>query len=182
VTLLIDALLPEPDGRLLHQVNVACRASVVRAALERITFADLPTLGLLVRVRTLGRRTDREPEPIFAGMRDADYVYLVEEENEIAAAMAGPLWNLRNPFRPLPNRAAVEQPDPAWALTLSSYRIDGGEGVTRFTCETRVKNPVDRSAARRFRLYWPTVGRIGATVYSRNLVHAVRRLAESAPP
>ena len=81
--------------------------------MEQITFADLPALGLLVRVRTLGRRPDQGPAPIFSGMRHADYVHV----DEIAAAMAGPLWNLRHPFQPLPDRDAVLQPDPTWAVT-----------------------------------------------------------------
>ena len=40
---------------------------------------------------------------------------------------------------------------------------------------------MERSAARRFGLYWATAGRICATVYSRSLLTAVRRRAESTP-
>jgi hypothetical protein len=181
MSLLIDDLLPVPDARLLHHADIARPAAVVRAAREQITFADLPALGLLVRVRNLGRRPDQGAEPIFPGMRHADYVHVEENDDEIAAAMAGPLWNLRHPFQPLPDRATVVHPDPTWAVTVSSYRLDGDEHVTRFTCETRIRNPMERSAARRFGLYWATAGRIGATVYSRNLLTAVRRRAESTP-
>lgn len=182
MTLLIDELLPLPDARLVHHVDIARPAPVVRTSRDQVTFADLPTLGLLIRVRNLGRRPDDSPEPIFPGMRHAEYVHIEENDTEIAAAMAGPLWDFRNPFRPLPNRDAVTHRDPAWAVTVSSYRIDSHDHISRFTCETRVANPTDPRAARRFRWYWPTAGRLGAEIYARNLTAAVRRRAETAPP
>src|SRR5918995_3606671 len=118
MSLLIDDLLPVPDARLIRYADIARPATAVRAAREQITFADLPALGLLVRVRTLGRRPDHGPEPIFSGMRHADYVHVEENDDEIAAAMAGPLWNLRHPFQPLPDRDAVVHPDPTSAVTV----------------------------------------------------------------
>jgi hypothetical protein len=56
MTVLIDQLQPRYDARLLHLADVPQPPAVVRQAMEAVTFADLPALGLLVRVRNLGRR------------------------------------------------------------------------------------------------------------------------------
>ena len=173
--LLIDGLLPSYNARLIRQADFPQSPQVVRAALEEVTFPDLPALKFLLRVRTFGRKVEQDREPIFAGMRHADYVYVEQNDTEIAAAMAGPLWDLREPFRPLSERDAVLHTDPGWAVTVTSYRTIASVRGTRLICETRVGNPTEPAAARRFWWYWRVAGRIGATVYARNLEAAVRR-------
>jgi hypothetical protein len=177
MTMLIDQLQPRYDARLTHHADLPQPPAVVRQAMEQVTFADLPAVGLLVRIRNLGRRAEADPEPIFSGMRHADFVHVEEAGDEIAAAMAGTLWRIRQPFVPLPDRDRVLRPDPCWALTVSSYRIQPRDAGSRFVCETRVTDPGDRRCARRFRPYWRLIGQLGARVYARNLVAAIRKRA-----
>lgn len=146
MTMRIDQLQPDYDARLLRHADVPQPPAVVRQAMEAVTFADLPTLSLLGRIRSFGRRAQRNPEPIFSGMRHADFVHVAENDDEIAAAMAGTLWRIRKPFVPLPNRDRVLHPDPCWAVTLSSYRIEPRDADSRFVCETRVTYPSDPRA------------------------------------
>jgi hypothetical protein len=181
MTMRIDQLQPDYDARLLRHADVPQPPAVVRQAMEAVTFADLPTLSLLGRVRSFGRRGQRNPEPIFSGMRHADFVHVEENDDEIAAAMAGTLWRIRKPFVPLPNRDRVLHPDPCWAVTVSSYRIEPRDAGSRFVCETRVTHPSDPRCARKFRPYWTLIGRLGATVYARDLVAAIRRRSVGQP-
>ena len=180
--MLIDELMPNSHARLIHHVEVSQPHAVVRQAREEVTFADLATLRVLVRMRSLGQRADRDPEPIFSGMRHADFVHVEENDDEIAAAMAGTLWRIRKPFAPLSDRNRVLHPDPCWAVTASSYRIEARGAGSRFVCETRVRLPTDPTCARKFRAYWAFIGRLGATVYSRNLAAAIRRRAAQVSP
>jgi hypothetical protein len=177
MTMRIDQLQPRYDARLLHHADVPQPPAVVRQAMEAVTFADLPALGLLARIRNLGRRAEADPEPIFSGMRHADFVHVEENDDEIAAAMAGTLWRIRQPFVPLPDRDRVLHPNPCWAVTVSSYRIEPRDAGSRFLCETRVTSPSDPGCARKFRPYWTLIGQLGARVYARNLAAAIRRRA-----
>lgn len=182
MTMLIDQLQPRYNARLLHHADLPQPPTVVRQAMEQVTFADLPALGVLLRIRNLGRRGDTSTEPIFAGMRHADFVHLEEAGGEIAAAMAGTLWRIRKPFVPLPDREQVLHPDPCWALTVSSYRIQPRDAGSRFVCETRVTDPSDPQCARKFRPYWRLIGQLGARVYARNLLAAIRKRVRRARP
>jgi hypothetical protein len=181
MTMRIDQLQPDYDARLLRHADVPQPPAVVRQAMEAVTFADLPTLSLLGRIRSFGRRGQRNPEPIFSGMRHADFVHVDENDDEIAAAMAGTLWRIRKPFVPLPHRDRVLDPDPCWAVTVSSYRIEPRDAGSRFVSRDAGDLSQRSKSARKFRPYWTLIGRLGATVYARDLVAAIRRRSAGQP-
>ena len=64
-------------------------------------------------------------------------------------------WVTRSVLSPV--RDDVLHPDPRWAVTVSSYRIEPTDGGCRFVVETRVLDSTDAAARRTFRRYWPTV-------------------------
>lgn len=172
----IDELLPSWHFRERHRVATSAAAADLVAAVERVTWAEVPVMRALMRVRSAGRLRLGSDRPILDDMADLGFTMLVRTDDELVAAALGRPWS---PVGGRPPRLA-DQPDPArffvdfaapgWAKMIVNFRTSAGE----LTTETRVLLTDDRSR-RAFGRYWLVIRPFSGLIRRRWLAAIARR-------
>jgi hypothetical protein len=151
----IDELLPSWHFRERHRLATNVAVADLLASVEQVTWAEVPVMRALMRVRSAGRLRLGPDRPVLDDIAHLGFTVLARTDNELVAAAVGRPWS------PVGARAPrlAEQPDPAqffvkfsapgWAKMIVNFRAFAGE----LTTETRVLLTDDRSR-RAFRRYW----------------------------
>ncbi|MBJ7604038.1 MAG: hypothetical protein JF888_12725 [Candidatus Dormibacteraeota bacterium] len=134
-----------------------------------------------------GRRRDGAPADrgfVEAFLQRGFRELLVDAPSTLVAGAAGQPWRLAGgetaDVVDLAGFRAFRR--PGFVLMATSFELEAVSEGTRLTTETRVQ-PTDATAARAFRPYWWAI-RVGSGLIRRDVLHAVRRRAESSvnPP
>jgi hypothetical protein len=153
--MLIDELLPIWHFRERHRVATAAPAADLLAAVDQVTWGEVPVMRVLMRARSAGRLRPGSDRTILEDMARLGFTVLARNEEEVVAAAVGRPWSPAGGAAPL----WTQQPDPArlfvdfsakgWAKMIVNFRVSAGQ----LTTETRVQLTDDRSR-RAIRPYW----------------------------
>jgi hypothetical protein len=177
----IDDLLPSWHFRERHRLGTSAEGADLLAAVERVTWAEVPVMRALMRARSAGRLRLGPDRPILEDMARLGFTMLARTGDELVAAAVGRPWSpaggRRGPRlvdQPDPARFFVEFSAPGWAKMITNFRVSAGE----LTTETRVLLTDDRSR-RAFRRYWLVIRPFSGLIRRRWLAAIARRAVES---
>lgn len=152
----IDDLLPRWDFRERHRHSTRASPPALLTAATEVTWAEVPVMRVLMRVRSAGLLRLSGDRPIIEDMYGLGFTELDRTPDELVVGGIGRPWTIVGRRRPPALRA---QPDPAaffaafdepgWAKMITNFRAADGE----LTTETRVLLTDGRSR-RAFRAYW----------------------------
>ena len=174
----LDRILSEYQFAERHTVLVHASREAVWRALHDVGGDELVLTGVLFALRTLparlgGKQPPAKEGPWLAAMLESGFKLLLETPGrELVLGTSGRFWELRPRRRP--------SPDPGAAVAAMDFRLEEAPGGIVLTTETRVA-VADRSARRRFAVYWAAI-RIGSGLIRGDLLRAVRRRAERGRP
>ena len=185
----LDDVLPLYRHRERHAMQIAAAPEVVWSALHAVSVGDLRLTRLLMGIRALPGRLPGARRPpgglpaergfIEAFMEDGLHELRVDPPWTLVAGNAGQPWRLGAEE----SAGAVDLDGfrafarPGFVLTATSFELEALGDGTRLATETRVQ-PTDAAAARAFQLYWWAI-RAGSGLIRRDMLHAVRRRAET---
>jgi hypothetical protein len=173
---LIDEFMAAAHFSERHARRTAAPAPALLTAAEELTWADVPVMTLLMRVRSVGRMPRDRTQRIFGGMSAIGFTVLGRTDDELVLAAVG------RPWRPGGGRGPrlADQADPVdffvgfgdagWAKMVANFRVADGALST----ETRVLLTDDRSR-RGFRRYWLLIRPFSGLIRRRWLAAIVRR-------
>jgi hypothetical protein len=179
----LDDVLPVYGHRERHAAQIRATPEAVWAALHTVSGRDLRLTRLLTGIRMLpggGRGMPAERGFLEAFLARGFRELRADPPWTLVAGAAGQPWRPRGgeiaDVSDLPGFRAFER--PGFVLMATSFELEPMGDGTRLSTETRVR-PIDRAAACRFRPYWWAI-RAGSGLIRRDVLHAVRRRAESA--
>ncbi|RFU43585.1 hypothetical protein DZF91_00405 [Actinomadura logoneensis] len=174
---LLDRLLPDPDFRTRYTRRVDASPEAVWRALLGVRADDLPLTGVLMRIRTGGRR--RPASGSFVANAAVPELGRTEGR-EIVLGRVARFWKPR----PVPGPPATATADgfaafsePGWAKAALAFQIIPADGRTLLVADTRV-TATDPRSRRIFSLYWSLIRLGGAGLIRVELLAAVARIAE----
>lgn len=157
--MLIDQLLPRWHFREHHRRATATAPGNLLAAVDQVTWAEVPVMRTLMRVRSAGGLRLAPSRPILQDMARIGFTVLATDDNEVVAGAIGRPWSPRGGE---PREWASADADPAevfvnfaapgWAKMILNFHAGAGE----LTTETRVRLTDERSR-RLFTGYWIVV-------------------------
>ncbi len=176
----LDELLPQWHFRECHRRATDAPAPALLAATGRVTWAEVPLMGVLMRIRSGGRLRPAAHRPVLDDMAGAGFVVLERTSEELVLGAIGRPWSPGGRRAPLLTRQA----DPAAffadfaaagrAKMAVNFRASAGELST----ETRVLLTDDRSR-RAFGRYWLLI-RLFSGLIRREWLAAIARRARQA--
>ena len=159
----LDAVMPEYNFSERHKVTIEAPPERVRAALDQLSFADIPVLATLGKIRgaAMGHSTPRSGKqaavpatPIVEIVKNprAGFFPLDDSPREFVFGLAGQPWN---------NVSVRLRPEEfrTWAAegnvkVAANFRIeDAGPGRSRVITETRIA-AAGGAARRKMARYW----------------------------
>jgi hypothetical protein len=172
--------MPTWHFRERHQRSTDAAPHSLLAAAEQLTWADVPVLRALMRVRTAGRVPHHPDQRILDGMSGIGFAVLHRSGDELVIGAVGRPWRPGGagapPLLALDEPAATftEFDAPGWAKMIANFRVVDGELST----ETRVLLTDDRSR-RAFGRYWLLIHPFSALIRRRWLAAIARRASRS---
>ena len=147
--MLIDELLPIWHFRERHRIATPAPAADLLAAVDQVTWGEVPVMRVLMRVRSAGRLRPGSDRTILEDMAPLGFTVLARNEEEVVAAAVGRPWSPAGGPAPLwtqqpdPARLFVDFSAPGWAKMIVNFRVSAGQ----LTTETRVQlTTTDRAA------------------------------------
>jgi len=175
----IDDLLPDWHFGERHSLATTAPAADLLAAVERVTWAQVPLMRALMRIRSAGRLRLGQNRTILEDMTGLGFTVLARTDDEVVAAAIGRPWSPtggrapRLGDQPDPRQFFVDFSDPGWAKMVTNFRAYAGE----LTTETRVLLTDDRSRSA-FRRYWLLIRPFSGLIRRRWLAAIVHRAVE----
>jgi len=176
----IDALLPRWQFRERHRRATSAPAAALLDAAEQVTWAEVPVMRMLMRIRSGGRLRSAARRRILDDLTALGFHVLDRTADELVFAAVGRPWTPRGgpPPRladqPDPARFFVDYRAPGWAKIIGNFRAGDGELST----ETRVALTDDRSR-RAFTRYWTVIRPFSGLIRRQWLAAIVRRAADA---
>jgi hypothetical protein len=176
----IDDLLPDWHFGERHSLATSAPAGDLVAAVERVTWAQVPVMRALMRVRSAGRLRLGQDRPILEDMAGIGFTVLARTGDEIVAAAIGRPWSPtggrapRLGEQPDPMQFFVDFSAPGWAKMIINFQAHAG----KLTTETRVLL-TDARSRRAFRRYWLIIRPFSGLIRRRWLAAIVRGAVES---
>jgi hypothetical protein len=174
----IDEWLPEYQVSARYSILVPSSVETVAAALRKASFADLPVVRRLMRLRgyRLGK-TEPEASPATVGF--GSFLELVATPEEVVLGIAGHFWR--------PDGGIVRDLTPqefpnfrraGYAKAVWNFHLSPVSGGAQLSTQTRVQT-FGRAATVKFRMYWLVVGPLSGLM-RKAMLREVKRLAEQA--
>jgi hypothetical protein len=176
----LDELLPRWHFRECHRRRTSLPASALIAAVEQVTWADVPVLHVLMRIRSVGRLSLGRRNRILDDMTAMGFVVLDRRDDELVLAALGRPWARRGGRAPRladqsdPARFFVEFSELGWAKMIANFRVSSGE----LTTETRVLL-TDEQSRRAFGRYWLFIRPFSGLIRRHWLAAIVRRASRA---
>jgi hypothetical protein len=173
---LIDQLLPACDFRTRYTRRIAAEPAQVWAALQAVTYHELPVTRLLVAARTGGRA--RRTGPV---VQTTMPVLGQREPREAVIGKVAKFWRphpVAGPGSAMTAEGFTAFAEPGWAKAAMSFQLTplpGGQ--TLLAAETRV-HATDATARRVFAPYWLLIRAGGAGFIRLEMLRAIARRAE----
>jgi hypothetical protein len=172
----LDDLLPAWHFRERHRRRTDAPAAALLAAVEQVTWAEVPLMRGLMALRSAGRVPLPADRRILGDMTAMGFTVLDRSADELVMGALGRPWSARG--GPAPRLADQEDPaafftgftEPGWARMAANFRVAGGE----LTTETRVLL-TDEASRRAFRRYWLLIRPFSGLIRRRWLAAVTRR-------
>lgn len=171
----LDAWLPAPAVRTHHRRTASASPEALWRAAREVRLAETRTLGRVVRWRIPGTPPGQSYDELFRGY---PFTVLDEGERHLVCGLCGRIWTLERDYPKLAGAAAFREWDqPGTVRVLFAHWVTAaGDGRAELCSEARVE-PVDRTAAWRFKALWFVVGHLEPLVATEPLSLAARRAA-----
>jgi hypothetical protein len=176
----LDALMPTWHFRERHRRTANSPASALLAAAERVTWAEIPVMRVLMRLRSAGRLPLIAHHRVLDDMAAIGFTVLDRTSDELVLGAIGRPWA---PGGGRPPRLAeqadpvaffVRFAEPGWAKMMANFQVIGGG----LTTETRVMLTDERSR-RAFGRYWLLIRPFSGLIRRRWLAAIVRRAGQA---
>lgn len=166
--------IPKAEFRETHRRLIQAEPTRVWEALNRMTLADLPLTGILMRVRQ-GRDDDSYVPLLTGGPVPAT---LLDPPAYAAGVTAGRPWK-RTPSKVpgLTLETAANFSEPGWLVYGTEFRLTAvGADACLVQTHTRC-HPTSWDANRAFRLYWTGI-RVFSGLVRREMLWTLARMAQ----
>ena len=174
----IDDWLPEYQVRARYSILVGGSPEKTAAALKKASFADLPIVRGLMRLRGY-RLGNAKPaaSPAVEACRFGSFLELVTGPEEVVLGIAGRFWR--------PDGGIVRDLTPdgfrdfrriGYAKAVWNFHVSPVHGSSQLSTETRVQT-FGRPATVKFRFYWVLVGPFSGLM-RKAMLREVKRIAE----
>jgi len=178
----IDAFLPEYNFHERHEMVIQAPPESVRAALDRVAWADIGVMETLGRIRSVAMggsaaRGGLSPTPILDSVKNprSGFFPLDDTPREFVFGLAGQPWN--NAAVRLSAAEFRTWTKPGCIKVAANFLVlDAGNGGSRVVTETRIA-ACDAAARKKMSKYWALVYP-GSGMVRRSLLEAVRLRAE----
>jgi hypothetical protein len=178
----LDAFMPTYDFQERHELTIDAPAERVRAALNQVSFADIPLMQTLGRVRAIAMGRVRVPPvaqgaapaiPIVEMIRNprSGFFLLDDTLREFVFGLAGQPWNNAG-VRLTPEQFLTWAPPETVKIAANFLIEDADNGRSRVVTETRILAS-DAPARRKMAKYWALIYP-GSGLIRRGLLEAVR--------
>lgn len=158
----LDAFMPTYDFAERHELTIDAPAERVRAAVNQVSFADIPLMQMLGRIRAIAmghvraasRAQGAAPTiPIVAMIQDprSGFFPLEDTPREFVFGLAGQPWNNAG-VRLTPEEFLTWAPQETVKIAANFLIEDTGSGHSRVVTETRILAS-DASAQRKMAKY-----------------------------
>jgi hypothetical protein len=174
----IDNWLPEYQVKARYSVLVGRSPEKTAAALRKASFADLPIVRRLMRLRGY-RLEDAKPAASSAAESCCfgSFLELVASPEEVVLGIAGQFWRPDGGIvRDLTAEGFREFRGMGYAKAVWNFFISPADGSSRLSTETRVQT-FGRAATVKFRLYWLVVEPFSGLI-RKAMLREVKRIAE----
>jgi hypothetical protein len=178
----IDEWLPEYQVSARYSIRVGSSPEKTAAALRKASFADLPIVRGLMRLRgyRLGN-AQRTASPVTEGRRFGSFLELVANPGEVVLGIAGRFWRPDGGIvRDLTADGFHDFQRIGYAKAVWNFFISPADGSSQLSTETRVQT-FGRAATVKFRLYWVIVGPFSGLMRTA-MLREVKRIAEQTEP
>lgn len=175
----LDDALPRWDFDETHSIEIGASQERSYEALRELRSSDLRVTGLLMGLRSLGRRRPQS-RPLIDVASGGGFALLCEEPpDEVVLGIRGRFWQLRpvtdTPATDLAGFAALEADGAAKAVwNFSTEPL--APGRTRVTTITRIATP-DPATKRSFGRYWRVIRPFSGLIRI-EMLRALKRRAE----
>ncbi len=180
---MLEELLPRWHFRERHGVRLEAPAAAAIVAAEEVTWAEVPVMRALMRVRSAGRLTMPADRTILDVMSRIGFTVLARTDEELVVGGIGRPWRVRGASGPRlrdaadPGAAFAEFDDIGWAKMIFNFRVASGA----LTTETRVLL-TDEPSRRAFRRYWVVIRPFSGLIRRFWLDAVVRRAHAAGSP
>jgi len=174
----IDDWLPEYQVNARYSILVRSSPEKTAAALRKASFADLPIVRGLMRLRgyRLGKAKPAA-SPANEGRRFGSFLELVSNPQEVVLGIAGKFWRPDGGMvRDLTPDGFREFRRMGYAKAVWNFQVSPVNGNSQLSTETRVQT-FGRAATVKFRLYWVVVGPFSGLM-RKAMLREVKRIAE----
>jgi hypothetical protein len=167
----LDEQLPRWHHREWHAVPVGTPADVTLAALDALTWREVPLFRVLMGIRSLGQASRSPDRRVLADFTGTGFTELTRSGTEVVYAGIGRPWSPGGGMRAVSSAAEFRDfAEPGWAKMAINFRVADGTLST----ETRVWL-TSASARRGFAAYWLVVRPFSGLIRRAWLAAAARR-------
>jgi hypothetical protein len=177
----LDAFMPEYNFHERHEILIQAPPDRVRAALDRVAWADIGVMETLGRVRAIAMGKSSQgglsPTPIVASVQNprSGFFPLDDTPGEFVFGLAGQPWN--NAAIRLSAAEFRTWAKPGSIKVAANFLIQGAENDrTRVVTETRIV-ACDAASRKKMAQYWALIYP-GSGMVRRSLLESVRLRAE----
>ncbi len=172
----IDDWMPEYQVSARYSILVGGSPEKTVAALRKASFADLPIVRGLMRLR--GYRTGGgKSAPAMEGRRFGSFLELVENSQEVVLGIAGRFWRPDGGIvRDLTAEGFRDFRREGYAKAVWNFYVSPVNDGSELSTETRVQT-FGRAATVKFQLYWVMVGPFSGLM-RKAVLREVKRIAE----
>ena len=178
----IDDWLPEYQVSARYSILVAASTEKTAAALRKASFADLPIVRGLMRLRGY-RLGNTKPTASAAGegCRFGSFLELASNSQEVVLGIAGRFWRPNGGIvRDLTAGGFRDFRRMGYAKAVWNFYVSPENGCSQLSTETRVQT-FGRPATVKFWLYWIAVGPFSGLM-RKAMLREVKRIAEQSEP
>ena len=173
----IDDWLPEYQVSARYSILAGSSPERTAAALKKASFADLPIVRGLMRLRGYRLGSAQGAVPGTEGRRFGSFIELVADPQEVVLGIAGRFWRPDGGIvRGLTADGFRDFHRMGYAKAVWNFHVSPVDGVSRLSTETRVQS-FGRGATVKFRLYWIAVGPFSGLM-RKAMLREVKRIAE----
>ncbi|MEU9113909.1 hypothetical protein AB0D04_19525 [Streptomyces sp. NPDC048483] len=171
----LDDLFPNWDFRECHRLRVAASCEATMRAVEEVTWSEVPVFRMLMFTRSFGKSLPTGEKRIIDSFRTGAYSEIARTDDELVVGSIIRTTEDNSSTEPYvvasgEEFATFDKP----GYTKIAYNFHWADG--RLNTETRVVS-TDRSAHRKFTLYWAAI-RLPSGFIRHEWLRAIRRKAE----
>ncbi len=172
----LDDALPRWHHRERHQVRATAPAGVTLAALEALSWREVPLFRALMAIRALGRTSRTGGRRVLDDFTGIGFAEVARTGDELLYAGIGRPWSVRGGMRTVESLEAFRGFDePGWAKMAINFRVSDSVLST----ETRVLL-TDAGSRRAFGAYWLVIRPFSGLI-RRTWLQAATRRTDSYP-